>query len=141
MSEGKSQNINISGGTIGGLQIGDGNTQQVTQNFGEQPASVDALFAAVKDSLKYLPEADRDSFEDEVVEPLRVMATMPEEEQRAPGVMERAKSLFGRLAPFAPTISRAVVAFSEASLATLATENPIVSGLLAAVKAVNNPAQ
>lgn len=134
MTSEKTTNINIGGGTIGGLQIGDGNTQSIAQHFGKQEATVAAVFDSVKEAVNELPEADREVFETEVVEPLRVMAQMPIEEQQQPTTMERAKELLGRLAPFAPKIGKAVMAFGEASLSTLASRNPIVSGLLASVK-------
>lgn len=140
MIEGKVNHINIGGGTIGGLQIGDGNSQSVTQNFGQREATVAAVFDAVADAIKELPEADREGFEAQVVEPLRAMAALPLVQQQEPSTMEKAQALFDRLSPFAPTINKAVMAFGEASLTALASSNPIVSGLLATVKAVQGTA-
>ncbi|MCC7334429.1 MAG: hypothetical protein IT422_05015 [Pirellulaceae bacterium] len=136
MSDGKTTNINIGGGTIGGLQIGDGNTQSNTQHFGKPEATIPAVFDAVKESLQELPEAGRDEFVNEVVEPLRLMANLPIAQQQERTTLEKAQALFERLSPFAPTINKAVLAFGEASLSALASNNPIVSGLLATVKAI-----
>src|SRR5690606_3747230 len=120
MSDGKTTNINIGGGHIGGLQVGDGNTQSIIQNFGEQKATVDAVFGAVKESLKELPEADRDEFESQVVEPLRAIANLPIAQQQESSTMETAKALLDRVSPFAGTIGKSLVAFGEASLSALA---------------------
>ncbi len=136
MSEGKTNNINIGGGTIGGLQIGDGNSQSITQNFGDREATVPAVFAAVKESLKELPETHREEFEEQVIQPLQALANLPIAQQQEPTAMETAEALLARIKPFAGVIGKGLMAFGEASLTALASGNPIVAGLIATTKVV-----
>jgi hypothetical protein len=127
--------VNISGGNNMN-HFGHGDQHQ--SNYNGKPATVDNVFGAVRESLQELPEADRDEFESKVVGELRTMAKMPADEQRDPTIMERAQVLFDRLSPFAPKINKAVLAFGEASLSSLASRNPIIQGLLAAVKSLKS---
>ena len=132
----KTTNINIHGGHIAGFQAGDNNTQHNTQHFGQREATVETVFEAINEAMVELPEVDREEFETQVVEPLRLMANLPVAQQQEPSMMEKAQSLIERISPFASTINKAVMAFGEGSLSALASSNPIISGLLSAVKAV-----
>lgn len=124
---GGTQNINISGGVIGGLQIGDGNTQHVTQH-NEEAVTIPQVFAAIANAID---ADDRDEFVESVVDPLRVMAEMPEEQvEKDPSIMEQATSLISRLSPFAPAIGNALAAFGRGALSAIASSNPIVAGIL-----------
>ena len=106
------------------------------QHVGQREATVSRLFEAVNEALKDLPETDRDQFKSQVVDPLHDMANLPTEQQKSPTISERAQALFARISPFAPTINKAVLAFGEASLTALDSSNPIISGLLAAIKSL-----
>lgn len=133
MSEGKTQNINISGGNIAGLQVGDNNTQTITQNIGDQLPTVEQVFKTIGDSL---PEEVSEEIQESVLSPLQTLAAMPPEEQASEEVKERAAPLYQRLVPYAPQIGSGLLAFGEAALSALATSNPIVAGLLAVCKTV-----
>lgn len=120
-----------------GAQINQGKQVSATQtNSSAEKVTANRVFDAVAESLAELPEAGREEFEAQVIEPLRLMANLPIAQQQEPSTLEKAQALFERLSPFAPTINKAVLAFGEASLTALASSNPIVSGLLATVKAI-----
>ncbi len=131
MSDGRTQNINISGGNIGGLQIGDGNTQHVTQqNAGS--VTVSQVFEAIRQAIT---KEDREEFVESVVEPLKTMAEMPVEQINTDAtVMEQATSLIGRLTPFMPAIGNGLMAFGRGALNALASSNPVVAGILEVCK-------
>jgi hypothetical protein len=61
MSE-RTTNIQIGGGNIGGLQIGDNNQQTITQTNGEQVPTVPQVFDAIKRALPTI-DAGMDSGE------------------------------------------------------------------------------
>lgn len=129
MSEGKTQNINITGGNIAGLQVGDNNTQTITQNIGGGPTP-EAVFEAIKPELP--PEVVEDT-----VEPLQMMACMSAAEQETPENKAKAANLYERLAPYAPQIAKGLATFGAAALGAVASSNPVVAGLLAVCKATN----
>ena len=152
MSDGRTTNINIGGGNIGGLQIGDNNRQKITQTNGEQVPTVPQVFDAIKKALPTIdaiadyaggPVAETvsqttdDSAEDvneQILRPLQTLAELPETEQKKPDTMEQATSLLNRLVPYAPAIGKGLAVFGSAALASLAGSNPIISGILAVCK-------
>lgn len=159
MSSGRTTNINIGGGNIGGLQIGDNNQQTVTQNNGEQLPTIPQVFDAIKkalptigpepsgnedDTVDYVKTDDTvasDSIDDsaeevteQILRPLQTLAELPPEEQKKPDRMEQAASLINRLVPYAPQIGKGLAVFGSAALASLAGSNPIISGILAVCK-------
>lgn len=132
-------NINIHGGNIAGLQVGDGvNNQQNTQNIGGEQVTVPQVFDAVKSSLPQLDAAADDAtageIEEAVIRPLQTMAELPQEEIKKPETMERAQSLINQLVPFAPQIAKGLAVFGSAALSALASRNPIIAGILAVCK-------
>jgi hypothetical protein len=123
--------ININGGNIAGLQVGDGNTQTNTQHVatgGPTPLEVLAAAAAA------LPEDVAEDLQEAVIQPLVALASLPVAEQTTPDVAERADALLLRLSPWLPNISKAVAVFGEAALTALASSNPIIAGLVALCK-------
>jgi hypothetical protein len=158
MSE-RTTNINIGGGNIGGLQIGDNNQQTITQTNGDQVPTVPQVFDAIKKSLPTIePSGDdrgddtvdyiktddtvasssiddsADDVNESILRPLQTLAELPPEEQKQPDRMEQAQSLINRLVPYAPTIGKGLAVFGSAALASLASSNPIISGILAVCK-------
>ncbi len=130
MSDGKTQNINITGGNIGGLQVGDNNTQNITQHVADE-LRPEAVFEAVAEQLP--PEVVEDT-----VEPLKAMACMPLDQIEQPAIKAKAANLVERLMPYAPQIAKGVVAFTEAALTALASRNPIVAGVLAVCRSAKS---
>lgn len=132
----------ISIGSVTGGQNNIGKTDiagdQNQTNYSSPVPTVSAVFAAVKESLKELPEADRDVFEEQVIQPLQAMANLPIAQQQEPTAMETAEALLARVKPFAGVIGKGLLAFGEASLTALASGNPIVAGLIATTKAVQS---
>ena len=150
--DGRTTNINIGGGNIGGLQIGDNNQQTITQTNGEQVPTVPQVFNAIKQALPTIDAgmdsgeitSSDDSAEDvneQILRPLQTMAELPPEEQKKPDTMERAQSLLNRLVPYAPAIGKGLAVFGSAALASLAGSNPIISGILAVCKMASEPNQ
>jgi hypothetical protein len=145
MGDGRTTNINIGGGNIGGLQIGDNNHQKITQTNGDQVPTVPQVFGEIRKSLgttlaeavdqsQVTTEEQADDFEEQVVMPLQTLAELPEAEQKKPDTMEQATSLLNRLVPYAPGLGKGLAVFGSAALASLAGSNPIISGILAVCK-------
>lgn len=120
-------------------QIGQ---QNIGQSGGEATANVEIggaavtpreVFRALEDAI---PEAEREAMVDEVIEPLRTMAELPPEEQEKPEQKEKAAGFIARLMPYAPAAQAAVLAFGEGALSALVSSNPVVRGVLEAIKAV-----
>jgi len=139
MSDRPNQSFNF-GGDGNNIQVGDSNTQNIQQTFGGKAPTLDAVLGAVVESL---PEDVREELVKEVIEPIQeeanLLAAMPPEEaeEKKPTVIERVTSLCGKLAPYAPTIQKSLLAFGEASLIAIAPPTGwIVGALLAAVRAV-----
>jgi hypothetical protein len=141
----RTTNINIGGGNIGGLQIGDNNQQTITQTNGNQVPTIPQVFGEIRKSLtttmsdavnqsQVTTEEQADDFEEQVVMPLQTLAELPEAEQKKPSTMEQAASLLNRLVPYAPAIGKGLAVFGSAALASLAGSNPIISGILAVCK-------
>lgn len=126
------QNINIHGGNIAGLQVGNNNNQTITQTIGGAEPSVPAVFEAIEKSL---PDDVAEDVAESVLRPLQTMAELPAAEQKTPDIQERAQSLISRLVPYAPQIAKSVSIFGSAALTAFASSNPIVAGLLAICKA------
>lgn len=126
-------NINVGGGNIGGLQVGNNNTQTITQNIGDQTPTVEQVFKTIAESL---PEEVAEEMQSAVIKPLEELAKLPAEEQASEEVKERAEPLYQRLVPYAPQIGNGLLAFGEAALSAFASSNPIVAGLLAVCKTV-----
>ncbi len=66
-----------------------------------------------------------------MLRPLQTLAELPEVEMKKPDTMERAQSLLNRLVPYAPQIGKGLAVFGSAALSSLASRNPIISGILA----------
>lgn len=120
----KTQNINITGGNIGGLQVGDNNTQTITQTLGDE-ITLEQVFDAV---AKDLPE----EVVEDTIDPLENLAKMPADEQEA--TKPKWSNLVERLTPYAPAIIKNVSVFGEAALAAIASSNPVIAGVLALCK-------
>ena len=133
MSGENSFNISIGGGNVGGLQVGNNNTQTNTQNIGQSVPSVDQVFEVVGKSL---PPDVAEEMQAAVIEPLEKLAALPPEQQQTEDVKEQAAPLHQRLVPYAPQIGQGLVAFGEAALGAIASSNPIIAGLLAVCKTV-----
>lgn len=128
-------NNTLSGG--GNTQINQGQNVSASQENGPgSPATVDEVFSAIDQAVEELPEADREEFKLEVVEPLKLMANLPIAEQQEPTTLEKAKALAERLSPFAPKINKFLGAVTRSGLELLAASNPIAGVLLAGVKAI-----
>lgn len=140
----RTTNINIGGGNIGGLQIGDNNQQTITQTNGDQVPTVPQVFGEIRKALPLslgddslvdtVSQEEADDFEEQVIMPLQTLAELPEAEQKKPDTMEQAQSLLNRLVPYAPAIGKGLAVFGSAALASLAGSNPIISGILAVCK-------
>lgn len=128
------QNINIHGGNIAGLQVGNNNSQAITQNIGATEPSVPTVFKAIEESL---PDDVAEDVAESVLRPLQTMAELPAEEQKTPDIQERAQSLISRLVPYAPQIGKSLAVFGEAALTAIASSNPIIAGMLAICKATS----
>lgn len=135
----------ISIGTIAGGQNNIGKTeiagdQVQNNNYGGQVPTFERVLEAVAGAI---PESVREEFVADVIEPLQeeanLLAAMPPEEaeKKKATVVERVTKLCGKLAPYAPTIQKSLLAFGEASLAAIAPPAGwIVGALLATVRAV-----
>lgn len=141
MSDGRTTNINIGGGNIGGLQIGDNNRQDISQNNGGQVPTIPEVFGAVSKSLADIPiEAAADSdiaseIQEQVVRPLQTMAEMPADQQEQPEHKATWSNLLQRLVPYAPQIGKGLAVFGAAALESLANRNPVVAGVVAVCRA------
>jgi ribosomal protein L30/L7E len=113
-----------------GNQINQGQTVNAMQDNRSSGETVDAqqFFDAIRQQL---PE----NTAVEVVTPLEVMASMPvdvqEEKPETAGMLERIK-------PYAGAIQRGLLGFSRGALDALASNNPVVRGVLEAVKSVES---
>ena len=140
MSDGRTTNINIGGGNIAGLQIGDNNRQDITQNNGSQVPTVPEVFQAIGKSLADIPieaaaDADVSSEIQEQVATLQTMAELPAEQQELPEQKATWSNLIQRLVPYAPQIGKGLAVFGQAALESLALRNPVVAGVLAVCRA------
>lgn len=145
MSE-RTTNINIGGGNIGGLQIGDNNQQTITQTNGDQVPTIPQVFDAIRKALPEVNHVSTDSegmqasddsaeeVTEQILRPLQTLAELPEAEQKKPDTIEQATALLNRLVPYAPAIGKGLAVFGGAALASLAGSNPIISGILAVCK-------
>lgn len=134
----------ISIGSITGGQNNIGKTEiagdQVQNNhYGQQVPTIAKVLSVVAESL---PEAVREEMTTEVIQPIeeeaKLLAAMPPEEaeEKKPTVVERVTALCGKLAPYAPAISKSLAAMGEASLVAIAPPASwIVGALVAAVRA------
>lgn len=126
------QNINIG-------RVGDGDGDATAnQTVNPNAAAVEKakpLFGSIVDSL---PAEDRARLDQEVVQPLMTFAALPPEEM-TPVVEEQSKGLIDRLRPYASKIGVAVAAFGEGALSAMASSNPVINGLLFAVRSWNQP--
>ena len=125
MSE-KTLNINIGGGNINGLQIGDNNTQTNTQHNAGGPTP-EAVFEKVAESVP--PEVVEDT-----VVPLQTFAAMPIAQMEEPANKATWSNLIERLVPYAPQIGKGLAIFGAAALESLANRNPIIAGVVAVCK-------
>ena len=125
--------INITGITInGGANIIGRNEGGQHNRFDSVPdVGTGDVFDAIE---KAIPEAEVDKLIDEVIDPLEALANKPAEEQTEP-VKAEAQTLIERLTPYAPQITETLVTLGEAGLTALATTNPIVSMLVASLRA------
>lgn len=137
-------NIHINGGTINGMQVGDGtNNQNNTLNIGGEQVTVPQVFDALKAALPDIDAAADDDaateLEEMVVRPLQTLAELPEAELRKAETTEQAQSLLNQLVPFAPQIAKGLAVFGSAALSALASRNPVIAGVLAVCKMAGPP--
>lgn len=123
----KTLNINIGGGNINGLQIGDNNTQTNTQHNASGPTP-EAVFEKIAEAVP--PEVVEDT-----VEPLQTFAAMPIAQLEQPETKANWSNLLERLVPYAPQIGKGLATFGAAALEALAMRNPVVAGVMALCKA------
>ena len=124
--------INITGVTItGGSNIIGKNEGGQHNHFGATAVGTGDLFDAIE---KAIPEAEVDALIEEVIDPLEAKANLPPAEQTEE-VKAEAETLISRLTPYAPQITKTLVTLGEAGLTALATSNPIVSIIVASLRA------
>lgn len=134
MSDRPNQTINFSG-SGNNVQFGDGNTQNITQAFGQTitPEKI------VDEIAEAIPEDKRE----ELIEPIRAeikalaaipIADIPKQQT----VMDRASELASKLIPYAPQIGARIATFTEAALSTITPPvGWLIAGVLATVRSVN----
>jgi hypothetical protein len=140
---------NISIGSITGGQNNIGKTeiagdQVQTNNYGNQPPPLDLVLDAVAEAI---PAEVRGELVEQVIEPIReklvaveLLETEQEQEAAKPTLVDRVTGLASKLQPYAPAITKALLAFGETSL--MAIQPPagwVASALLSAVRAMNKP--
>ncbi len=126
-------------------QVGN-NTATTTVNNGNQLPTIPQVFDAIKKALpeidvasgdsdqSQLSVANADDVNETILRPLQTLAELPEAELNKPDTMEQAQSLLNRLVPYAPQIGKGLAVFGSAALTSLASSNPIISGILAVCK-------
>lgn len=136
----------ISIGSITGGQNNIGKTeiagnQVQTNNYGNQPPPIDVVLDAVAESI---PLEARAELVEQVIEPIReelasveLLVDKQEQEAAKPTLVERVTGLATNLKPYAPTITKALLAFGETSLAAMQPPAGwVASALLAAMRSV-----
>ena len=135
MTTNKNYTQNISGQGQGNQ--GDGNTNNNIHNYGSGAVDADTFFKKLLELTAELGD-DRESFVNEVVNPLSELAKKPEE--AVPAETEATEAAAGpstfqkcidKLKPHAWLIVRCVSAFGEASLSALMSKNPVIAGIIA----------
>lgn len=129
-------------GSGNNVQIGNDNTQNITQNFGNS-LTPDAVLDTLTEEL---PPEDKEKVEKEVFGPLRhefkALAAMPvaDVEAKKPTVMGKIQGLVSNLGKYQgilPTIQKACLGFTEAALSTIAPPvGAIVAGTLGMIRAM-----
>jgi hypothetical protein len=120
-----SDEMSFSASTVSG-QINQGKDFTTSQNQGNTTTTVDV--SAFFDKLReVLPE----NVSSELITPLASEAIrVPLHDN------ERATGLLSKIAPYGPAIQTALLAFGSGALDALSSSNPVICGVLAAVKAV-----
>ncbi len=123
---------------IEGGQVNQGQTVNATQNINDgvsieelERRLLSQLADAINKDTTVLPS---DSFDKQIdiVDPLLTVADNPQ------SITEpECKSLLNRLSPYSEVIKKVVVAFSLGALKALATRNPLICGLLAALEVID----
>jgi len=134
MSEGDNITINVSGGkqnqVAGKIENKNSHIGDVI-NGGELTAA--KFFEAIEAETKNLPE-----LQSQAVEPLKELATAGQSTDSVSTSVQTStfQKYLDILRPHASLITKCIAAFGEASLASLASSNPIVAGVLAVAKEV-----
>lgn len=120
-----SANVNFHG-TIGGVQVGDNNTQSVVQNNGQPSITVEQVVEKIAESI---PD---EATKSDLVPQIRAFISKPAEEQKKeePAM----QSLLAKVTPYAPQIATSLAVFGDAALTALGATNPLVAGLIAICK-------
>jgi hypothetical protein len=115
-------------GTIGGVQVGDNNTQSVVQNNGPELITVEQVIDKIAESI---PDELTKS---ELMPQIRAFIGKPAEEQKKDEPMMQ--SLLAKVTPYAPQIATSLAVFGDAALTALGATNPLIAGLIAICKRV-----
>lgn len=126
--------INIGSISGGNNIIGKNEGGQHNHIYGARDVGPGDVFDAVEKAVRELPEDEAESVITEIVDPLEKLANLPAEEQTE-DVKEQAQSLVSKLQPYAPSITKTLVTLGEAGLSALASTNPVVSILVATLRA------
>lgn len=128
--------ININGVTVNGGANIIGKNEGGMHNHFDSKADVGTgdIFDAIEKSL---PDEEADRLIEEVIDPLEALANKPPAEQ-TDDVKAEATTLIERLTPYAPQITKTLVTLGEAGLTALATSNPIISILVASLRAAKD---
>lgn len=132
MSDGDNITINVTGGKqaqVAGKIVN--NNSHVGDVLNGAELTAEKFFAAVKEELSQLPEADRQVVHQEAVEPLERLAVCDSPDLHKSVEQSTFQKYLDFLRPHAALIVRCTAAFGEAALTALVSKNPIVAGVVA----------
>lgn len=139
-------NNNVISGGNNNNGVVQGDMNNTVNNYGSQPPPLDLVLDAVAEAI---PAEVRGELVEQVIEPIReelaaveLLETEQEQEEAKPTLVDRVTGLAGKLQPYAPTITKALLAFGETSLAAIQPPAGWVAGaLLAAVRTMSKPTE
>ena len=119
-------NVNFHG-AIGGVQVGDNNTQHVVQHNGQSSPTVEQVVEKINEAI---PESEPEDLKQKI----QHFASLSLEEQKADS--SQLQSIISRIEPYAPHIGKSLAVFGEAALTTLGATNPLLAGIIAVCRRV-----